>query len=180
MRYFIALVLEGENERRFTVLRQIVADIADSYKALLLPPHITLRVPFETDQDIEPLCQSLESYASEASSYSIKSTDIGYFEHRVCYLDVEQTDTMNTMTHDLYRITSEHLQQMLSESTRWRPPHFHLTLAYSDLTEEGYERIRQAGSKLVIPELVIPVNSISLLRRDPDRWVIERRFALEK
>ncbi len=175
MKYFIGIVLAGETKRRFEQLRKEVCHISGSTRALDYPPHITLRIPFESEDDMGRLKDELEKYSSRIRGFEIMSTGIMYFEHAVCFLDVEQDPRLNELAEDMDDLTAKSVA-IQRESLRRPTRHFHATLAFRDLTEEGYARIRTAEPMLVVPTLAIAVDHVALLRQEDGLWKVERTF----
>ncbi|MBO8178132.1 MAG: 2'-5' RNA ligase family protein [Bacillus sp. (in: Bacteria)] len=86
-------------------------DLANSYRKrydphyALIPPHLTLKYPFEADEDeIKKIADTLHQIAKKYDPFPLKVTKISSFQpvNNVIYLKVECTETLKNLHNDLH------------------------------------------------------------------------------
>jgi 2'-5' RNA ligase len=86
-------------------------DLANSYRKrydphyALIPPHLTLKYPFEADEDeIKEIADTLHQIAKKYDPLPLKVTKISSFQpvNNVIYLKVECTETLKNLHNDLH------------------------------------------------------------------------------
>ncbi|MGG3736728.1 YjcG family protein [Aeribacillus pallidus] len=86
-------------------------DLANSYRKrydphyALIPPHLTLKYPFEADEDeIKKIADTLHQIAKKYDPFPLKVTKISSFQpvNNVIYLKVESTETLKNLHNDLH------------------------------------------------------------------------------
>jgi 2'-5' RNA ligase len=86
-------------------------DLANSYRKrydphyALIPPHLTLKYPFEADEDeIKEIADTLHQIAKKYDPFPLKVTKISSFQpvNNVIYLKVECTETLKNLHNDLH------------------------------------------------------------------------------
>src|SRR5690348_9253220 len=100
MKYLIAYLLSGEAKAAHEAL---TAEIADQFGVFRLnghiPPHVTLKVPFETD-DIEDVEKTLSSFADHYPRTEVRLWGFGAFGVEVLYVAVlASPETQATIRH---------------------------------------------------------------------------------
>lgn len=90
MRYVIVSVVKGEAGEFNDILRM---DIYDKFKAKSskLPPHFTIKAPFEYEGDITSLEKDLEGLCSKEKIKSFTMKKYNHFDNRVVYMDVNMS-----------------------------------------------------------------------------------------
>lgn len=168
MKYLIAHLLSGKaKEYHENLTAQIAERFGKDDLSKRIPPHFTLKSPFEaTDDQVDLLHTSLESYTQEASVGRYTMNDFGHFGDRVVFLDAV-IDTQG-------RESIETLTDVLSEM-EWmtfgrydNDINLHATLTRTDSMGD-FTRIWQYLQKKE-PDFESRFDSISLLEFKNGKW----------
>jgi 2'-5' RNA ligase len=176
MKYFIAYNLEGKDKEVLEVIRDEIAEKFEVKEALNFPPHLTIFPPFDADEKmLGELKNELSKVSKEVPCFGIKTAGFSYFDQAVWYVDVEQKRELMDLKDCLVKIMSEKFSIVPDGK---RGTHFHVTVAYKDLTVEKFKLIGKflADQKLEIETLEI--NSISLLKLNEGKWLEMAKFKL--
>lgn len=85
--YFIALIPPSEVEGRIHSLKQEMSRRFGASKALRLPAHITVQIPFWfREQEELSLLQILENFAQEMQPFKVELSGFGSFPPRVLFV----------------------------------------------------------------------------------------------
>lgn len=176
MKYFIAYNVEGRRAEILNKIREEVAEKFEVTEALNFPPHLTLFPPFEMEMDrLRELGKELEKVAAEMGNLKVKTKGFNYFDQAVWYVDVEQKQELM----DLKDVLVEMMEREFSISPdRKRGTHFHVTIAYKDLTVEKFKLIGEFLSKIKLEIENFEIDSISLLQQENERWLEVAKFKL--
>lgn len=176
MRYFLAHILTGEDAERMQALRRAISKQFNVHAALKLPPHLTLVRPFESVATPELISDAIADVGEALEPQTIGTRGFGAFGHAVWFLDVEQRKRW-------FEVKAE-LEKRLRASIAWIPEeydidvHFHLTLAYKDVSSDIHEQIGRFLKSQTPPIKHVQFDSYSLLQHDGMRWQEIERFRL--
>lgn len=144
------------------------------YESLALPPHITIKQPFEA-VDITPHEDYLDRLVGETEPFDIIMRGWGTFDGEgVVFLDVEQDRRLVALQRRLLEELG--LEPALFEDDQPVPYHFHGTVAIG-LTSEQLA----AASRLLpeAPDFRFPLERIGLFRHVGDvGWLVHRRASV--
>jgi 2'-5' RNA ligase len=178
MKYFIAYKLEGADAEVVEKLRQEIAANYDVHHALRIPPHLTLYYPFEMEEGrVSDLKKTLEEFAQQQLGFGFLTKGFASFGENVWYIDVEQAQQLIILKENLGKQMTQAMG--LLEDTRGHDGvHFHVTLAYKDLTPEKFAAIGKFLATQKVPINYLSLNKITLFRFEQDRWMEEAVFPL--
>ncbi len=170
MKYGIAMFPSKELQDKANSLRKRY----DSHYALI-PPHITLKSPFEVgDDEVKNEMAKLKQIADETAPIEIKFSRVSSFHpiNNVIYFKIDATDQIL----DLYnRLHSEELRGMEEEYT-FVP---HLTIAQNLTDEEHSDVLESLKMKEIYHEEVIDRFQI-LYQLENGSWTVYETFQLGK
>ena len=173
MRYFIGYELNGISAELVDGLRVLIANEFSVKEALRYPPHLTLFYPFEAEGDILKEC--LEKFAETRRGFELKVNGFNSFGEAVWFVDVEQSAELFELKNELVEMMKNQLQ--ISEDTGGRNgTHFHVTLAYKDVTPEKFKLIGEYLKGHLVPIENLEVNSVTLFGRNGENWEVVERF----
>lgn len=178
-RYLIAFVLKDEQSVAVDHLRQTIASTFDVAAAMRLPPHMTLFYPFETD-DISKLAAKLEKIAASQKAFTVPINKFSSFDERVWFLDPAQDEKLFILKDAIVSIIKGTLS--IGEDNEGRKAHFHITLAYKDLTPEKHRVIGEYLSKKMLPVKEVLIDNFSILswEEKTNTWTAMRVFNFPK
>ncbi len=179
MRYFVGYNLEGDDARMVDELRIEIAEKFSVQGALRLPPHLTIFPPFELEESKKALLVPvLEQFAKKREAFSLAVTDFNHFDETVWFIDVEQSAVLFDLKTQLAGILLENFAVV--EDLRGRKgPHFHITLAYKDVTPEKFGIIGEFLKGKKVPVKTLRVGAITLFAHRDEKWLPAGRFGFE-
>lgn len=179
MRYFIGYNLGVKNAQIVDELRHSISEKFLVKEALLIPPHLTLFYPFEMEvATVEILKKSLGQLAQGKSAFETKVTGFNHFGETVCFLDVEQSRDLFDLKEALVEMMKGQFQ--INEETRGKnAPHFHITLAYKDVTPETFKLIEEYLKTWSLPIDKLRIDAITLFGRREERWYVAGEFGMD-
>lgn len=180
MRYLIAYHLEGESGRLVNELRRDIAEEFDVREALYLPPHMTLFYPFEMfGVRLRELEGVLAGFASSRDAFDLKIPGFSFFGEKVWFIDVEQSRELHDLKQQLAGVMGDKMG--IDEEQKGRKGvHFHITLAYQDVTPEKFDLIGEYLSGLRCPIDELRVDAITLMESRDEKWVVVKKFEMKK
>jgi 2'-5' RNA ligase len=178
MKYFIAYVIKGEARDYHIKLGDSIAQ-QFNYKPLSLkvPPHLTLKAPFETDNDIQAVESLLAKFVIGKQAPKLLLEGFGLFRNEVVFIDVKPSkdavEMISKLHSEIKKITWIPFDAF---ETQDGGAHLHATLAFAD-TKENFVNINNylPTDK---PKFEIVLDNITLLKREPERWVVHKEYSL--
>ncbi|MGB7843795.1 MAG: 2'-5' RNA ligase family protein, partial [Salinimicrobium sp.] len=138
--YFIALL---PDDRLLEKIGNIKKEIKESYgprHALKLPPHITIQIPFDMAEELEPVLEeSLVNFSRNEEEFEIELSGFGAFKQRVIFIKIKEPTAINELHVGLQEV----LKQSVGLDTKEQVEnlHPHITLATRDLKKEVFRAI---------------------------------------
>ena len=176
-RFFIALVPPDDIQERITEIKQYFADRYNSSRALHSPPHITLQPPFEwAAADVPKLEESLNAFSTKRLSIPVTLLGFAAFTPRVIYVDVVKSVELLELQKDLMSYAAENLG-IVNSVSQTRPFVPHVTVAFSDLTEDNFQKAWLEFQERSI-HFEFTASTLTLLLHDGSRWNISNQFPL--
>jgi 2'-5' RNA ligase len=175
MRYFIGYVIKNPDSLVIDELRKKLAVTFSVQEALKSPPHLTLFYPFETD-DIQGVEPALADIARSIPPFLLDVVGFRSFDEAVWFLDVEQRPELHALKTRIVDAITQTLG--ISENRKGNGVHFHITLAYKDLTPETFRQIESYLQETPLPVTHLTVSNITILRQTETSWVPLRVFLL--
>ena len=130
--YFVAIVPEEPVYSEVLAFKTEFRDRYNSSAALRSPPHITLYMPFQWQEEKEELLLiSLNNQASLHQPFKLSLVNFGAFPPRVIYIKVKESDALNNLQKATHKnaATNWHIYPQPNS----RPFIPHMTIAFRDL-----------------------------------------------
>ncbi|MDT0650851.1 2'-5' RNA ligase family protein [Autumnicola edwardsiae] len=135
--YFIALIPDDDLEAQVRSLKEEIKEKYNSEKALKLPAHVTLQIPFNMDQENEgPVTEALQEVANTESAFNLQLSGFGNFSGRVIYINVSNPGPAVQLHKEIRKALSSviHLEEENSDI------HLHITIATRDLSRKEFKK----------------------------------------
>lgn len=175
--YFIALIPDGELKDGITELKNEIAEKFQSKHALRLPPHITLQIPFNVDEDNESnLVDTLEKFTKKQDPFRVVLSGFGSFNSKVIYIDTLHPQPIIELHEKLLEVTRDLIEKKPEGEKKEMNPH--ITLAYRDLSKENFEEAWSEFSKRSFKEVFV-AKSLFLFKHDGKYWEIFKEFEMK-
>lgn len=174
MRFLIAYPLGGEAAEYHTALsNQLAERFGLEPVAARIPPHLTLKAPFEAE-DIGPIRELLAYFAQKETPEPIHLGGFEHFDGRVVFLDVEAPKR----THMQVRRLQDKLRGVswLTFSRHEFPIRLHATLCYPKHPQQAKEVLHHLRNERALFDAHI--DSIALFAHDSERWNVAEGFPL--
>lgn len=173
MQYFIAYVLQDGERDAIDALRREIAERFDVRSALHLPPHLTLFYPFE-HPDATPLLAGLAETTAGLIPVPLDTPRFASFGEATWYVDVTQ-DARIFRIKEAVRATVRRALG-IEEEARPHGIHFHVTLAYRDVSGTVFRRIGSFLKTCRLPTKRIVVDALTLFEHRGGSWREFRTF----
>ncbi len=176
MRYFVAHLLSGEAKAfHESLTRELTLRFHTEPLFERIPPHITVKPPFETDEaGIQEVERVLRAFAPGQRAAPIRLRGFGRFGFRTIYIDV----TKSPEAVSLVRKTIETLNANVS----WMPEYplegnkLHASVARF-LTRRQYRHIWRF-LKGRTPEFSTAFDTMAILKKENGKWSVHATVAL--
>jgi len=134
--YYIALLPPEDIRQEVTALKEHAAEAFHSSKALNSPPHITLIPPFRIEISREAeLLERVHACRRPWVSFPVVLDGFDHFSNEVIYVNVCPNPALNAFRAELMACLDP---DMVTETARTRPFRPHMTVAFRDLTPDGF------------------------------------------
>lgn len=176
MRYVIVSVVKGEAGEFNDILRM---DIYDKFKAKSskLPPHFTIKAPFEYEGDITSLEKDLKGLCSKEKIKSFTMKKYNYFDNRVVYMDVNMSKEGKKF-HDKLIDVLEKYPYINFNKNDGRDKKFHVTLT-SKKVPPIFEEVWQYVNKYPF-EFKCDFDNVTIYKWVKNTWEFHKEFQLNK
>jgi 2'-5' RNA ligase len=178
MRYSIFYLLSGEAKKYNEKLMRESADVSGERYVVdvsKLPPHITLRSPFEFD-DFKKLDSLLKDFAKKQKKTKIRFKSFGNFRRFVSFM--KPSFSVGT------KIIQKELIKELDKKLRIRPHEFdvkhhpHATICYGN-NKEQFNLIWNYLKKQKKPNFELEFNEIALMEKVDNQWAVKKKYELK-
>jgi 2'-5' RNA ligase len=173
----IAHMMRGEAGHTLKSLSGEIADVFGLKKPIeRIDPHLTLKAPFEaSDQSIQRLTDIIATFCAQNRKVELEFEGIGHFSRRVVYVDAKANQEVQKLLGNLI-FDLKKCNWLTFENSDFEKK-LHATLAYAD-DRRTFEEIMKylADEKIHFNH---SFDSISILRREKDRWRLHEEFMLE-
>lgn len=175
-KYFIAIVPDGEVQKKATDLKLQLKEKFGLKYALKSPAHITLKMPFSWDEAKElRLVSALEKFFKDQSGFGLVLRGIGNFGKRVIYVKVRKQPQLHRLQDELAQTCRKQLN--LTPELSDYAYHPHMTLAFKDLKSSLFEEYYAYLDSIGFKDDML-VKEVALLKRENGRWAVCHCFAL--
>ncbi len=174
MKYFIAYLLSGEVK---TAHEALTNEITDRFGVFRLndhiPPHVTLKSPFETDH-IDDVEKTLSSFADHYPRAEMRLWGFGAFGREVLYIPVLASQEARSTIHHFTKVLRT-IQWMQFEEFDIEKK-LHATVAHRGI-EEKFDEIWNFLSTQKF-EFSVELDNVSILKKERDRWAVHQTYPL--
>ncbi|WP_373059029.1 2'-5' RNA ligase family protein [Zunongwangia sp. H14] len=137
--YFIAIVPDAQLEEKIRRLKLEIRKKYDSAKALKLPAHITLQIPFKINEEDETsLLETLQIIVKNQKSFDVQISGFGRFSSRTIFINVVNPATVISLHSKVQSALDEKFK--LNERERTKKIHPHITIAKRDLSRLNFQK----------------------------------------
>ena len=174
--YFVALVPEGAVFDDVLALKHEVRERFGSRAALRSPPHVTLHMPFQWQEEKEGrLIASLNKLAEGIGPFPITLNGFGAFPPRVIYVQVEASEALSA----LYRAVQQNARQdwHIYPKNDHRPFRPHMTIAFRDLQKPAFVTAWAEFQQRQF-NATFTARDLCLLKHNGQSWDIRHRSPL--
>jgi 2'-5' RNA ligase len=176
--YFIAFIPPAQVYEDALKLKMYFKEKYNSKAALNSPPHITLHMPFRWKGTKEAeLISKFRAFTRAFDPIKICLDNFGAFEPRVIFLNVAQSEILESFQKNIQRFCKKELN-LFNANYREDPYHPHLTLAFRDLRKSAF---KEAWDEFKSKEYKVEfmADKVALLKHDGKVWKVHQEFTLE-
>jgi len=175
--YFVALVPGGNVFDEVLALKHEVHERYQSKAALRSPPHITLHMPIQWQEENEnKLVISLDDLAGEYKPFPIDLDGFGAFPPRVIYVSVSENQELSKLQAAVQKLARA-IWHIYPKSTNTRPFTPHMTFAFRDLKKPMFFKAWQEFEQREYTGQFM-AKDICLLKHNGKHWEILHRSPL--
>jgi 2'-5' RNA ligase len=176
-KYFIALVPEGKIQEEATALKEEMKMLFNLKYALKSPAHITLKMPFEWNENKEErLIHRLQKFFETTEKFNLKFKEFDRFGRRVIFIDVVPSTPLNKLQESLGKFCK--LELKLINELSDKAFHPHMTISFKDVKPKNFDMYwKHIQSKKFKADY--QVSDVALLKRIEGRWEVIHRFPLQ-
>ena len=176
--YFIGLIPPAGIEAQVRSLKEEIRDLTGAEKALRLPAHITLQIPFRMGDEKEPeLTGALDSLAQKEAAFDITLKGFGAFKPRTLFIKVKDHDPVVGLHERVVGKVEEVIS--LKDQERTNKMHPHMTIASRDLTKASFEKVWPEFKDRDLEE-TFKANSLFLFRHNGKTWDVYGEYFFGK
>ncbi|MDT0686153.1 2'-5' RNA ligase family protein [Autumnicola psychrophila] len=174
--YFIALVPDDELENQIRKLKEEVKEKYNSEKALRLPAHITLQIPFKMDEKNEDVViEALQEVAVKADALKLQLSGFGNFSGRVIYVNVSNPSPVLQLHKNIQEILASTIR--MEDREKSSDIHPHITIATRDLSRKEFKNAWPEYKKRDFNASFMTEN-LTLFKHNGKTWDVLKEFAL--
>jgi 2'-5' RNA ligase len=179
--YFIAFIPPEDVASEITNIKQEIANIYNSRKALKVVPHITLKAPFKVSaENSVNVLHWFNNLQLSSSAFNVSLDGFNAFDNKnnpVLFINPVLSNEMQTLQREVIDLFTSNFPQV-SLSTHEQDFKPHITIAYRDLE---YNRFVEAWAhyRLKPYNVTFKADSLYLLRHNGMQWEIEAVHRLD-
>ncbi len=167
MKYFVAHLLSGDVERYYEALSR---EISRRFQTLPLhervPAHITLKPPFETDEDgVQSVERALRSFARTIDPIPLTINGFGKFGFRTIYLNVNNEEAIECVRKSV-SFMNTHFPWMPHPIHEGNKPHISVA-RFLDRTESRHIWRQLKDSRVRFSTYI---DNVAILRKEERKW----------
>ncbi len=176
--YFIALLPPSEIMQQVKKFKLKIKDLSGAERALRLPAHITLQIPFKIlEKEERKLKELLSDFAEKQSPFNLKLCGFEKFGHKVIYIKPEESEELNNLQKNLSLLLQENFS--LKDHEKSQKFHPHITLATKDLNRKKFPEIWNIFREREYNRS-FSANSLILFKHNGSTWDLDSTFPLNQ
>lgn len=177
MKYVLVYLLSGKAKKYNERLMKETADVSGERYIVdvsRLPPHITLKSPFEFD-DFKALDKFLKQFVKKRKKTDILVNSFGSFRRFVSFMKTDFSSAAEKIQKELVMELRRELEIKLHEfDIKYKP---HATICYGN-SKETFNIIWNYLRTKKKPGFNLDFDNIALLRKPNDKWEIYKKYKL--
>lgn len=166
----------------YNLVRQLQTEIAQHFPTeatLKLEPHITVKYAFPIS-DLSDVTNYFYQLAKSTSAIPFTITGIETFPTKVIFLNIAPNNSLSNLHMRLLKETKKQFGASAAEF-EGNDLHFHITLAYKDITNEAFPKIKDFLAKRSVNYSGTLTKLGLYLRLTPDRpWFVYQTAKLSE
>lgn len=175
--YFIALVLPEELNKQIKDLKFEMAEKFSAKHALKLPAHITLRPPFNMEEEQEKkLSALLQGLAREQNKIPVDLDGFGSFAPRVIYINIKNGQLLYELHGQLEKKLINVTGNKKKVNSQFHP---HITIATRDLDQKKFPDALLTFKERKF-ERNFEAEKITLLKHNGQVWEIHSEYSFHE
>ena len=179
MRHIIVHLIRGEAKNKHEA---ITKDLAERFGTFpihdRIVPHLTLKRWFELDaEDMKNLYSVIDTFATSHTQSNYHLHGFGHFREDVIYVDVKPSLQMSSTARDLMNVLHK-VRGMTFDEFDAIEDDFHATLAMCALKPFDYAQIWEYLNTQEKMSFDMKFDNIAVMKRETDKWVIDRVWKL--
>lgn len=180
MKWAVVHLVRGEAGQYLESLRANLFKKFDTFPLhRYVPPHITLKYPFEVNEDIAGvLYKKLETFAGLQRQIKYSLVCFGSFKEYAIYVGVTYPKEMLQSILDLMKTL--HGVDGITFDEFDGSSNLHATIATSKYKALNYGLVWGYLKTLPEPNFKLKFDNIAILKKNPDRWVIDHVWEINE
>jgi len=184
-KYSIVVFLEGESVAKIRILQEALYELTGSRQCLdAWKPHFTVGDGIiVSDEELIIVENILQEFTNKQSSFDVSLEGFGGLTNRtggegemttpyVLWVEVIPNDILNGLVTEMQNLVTSKFNLWYKMPKPYTP---HVTVAFRDLTKEGYEKGEKFLSNLSVKE-VVKATHVALVEKLPDTDQEYKRF----
>lgn len=178
MKYLIAYLLNGEAKIKHESLTDKISGAFGVFRLNgHIPPHITLKKPFEIDRadDVKKVEVVLENFCKSRRKSPLKVSGFDHFGNKVVFVDVFPTTATSNLITNLFVKLGD--VPWLDFDEFELNPRLHSTVAYKNIQEKFDEIWGFVSSEQF--DFDVELDNIAILKKEGNKWVVHKQYFLK-
>ena len=174
--YFIALLPSLRIQQEIKVFKEEIKAQYGVQKALKLPAHITLQIPFKMEERLESrLIKGLESFSASHLAFNTELDGFGRFSQKVIFVNIKDAAPFSELHESLQKSVISKIELKDHEITSKIHPH--ITIATRDIKRSIFPQIWDSFRERHY-QRDFKAQIIILFRHDGKEWHQYAHFSL--
>ena len=175
MRHIIAHIIRGEAKKTHEAITKDLVEKFDTFPIHdRIPPHFTLKRWFELDDiGMDTLYKTLDVFVATQKQSSYTLSGFGHFGKEVIYMGVVPSKEtlitvkdLKTELHKIENLTFDEFDDIEND--------LHATLVFGALKPFDFDPIWKYLEEIPKPDFNIKFDNIVVMKRESDKWVVDR------
>ncbi len=176
MRHFIGYKGNAEVEKYFNAITtELHEKFGVSNLSLRVPPHLTLKYPFEME-DTSDVENRISEFLINKRSFQFIIDGFGRLDdnNETIFLSPTRTDTLDAFVKDCIVTLGD-----LNEEKKFDPEKFRVHMSVArHLDDKLFEQIWNYVNALSRPRFELPFDNLTLFKFENEKWGVKRAFLL--